>query len=140
MKSFAIDLDDLHCTVHFLMINLKTHKTQVKKAITDLKHQKYPTTDDTVNCIDSIFQDCVNNPGFTFQLSDTDVVIALREEYLIDSDEYLIGIIAHEISHAITFLFESLQIGENDEMRSIELGNLVEGFLKKSKFLKRKTK
>lgn len=138
MKSFIVNLNELHCSIHFLMINSKTHNLQVKKALSDLRRQKYPITQDVSEAIEETFSDCRNNPGFTFQLCDTNVVIALREEFLNDSKEYLIGIATHEISHAVGFIFNSLGIDVNDdELRAIEMGNITEAFLKKSKILKR---
>lgn len=104
--------------------------------MSDLKRQKFPVTPEVQDIIEETFSECRNNPGFTFQLCDTNVVVALREEFLADSREYLVGIAAHEISHAVGFIFNSLGIDINDdELRAIEMGNLVEAFLKKTKIM-----
>lgn len=79
-------------------------------------------------------EDCEDNPGFTFPVAPTEIVICFRPELWGNTvDPYFLGIVAHEISHGITMTFENLGIDENDELRSILIGNVMEEFLRRMK-------
>ena len=136
-KSFLVDLKDIHCVIHFIMLKKETHKRQLSKTMTYLKRLGYfseRNLEDTREYIDKIYKDCSGNPGFTFEIDATDIIIALRTDML-TTKPYFISIAAHEISHAITILFNNLGVGENDEMRAIYMGNITEDFLLRSRVL-----
>ena len=134
-RHFPVDLKDIHCVVHFIMLKKETIRKQVSKTMTYLRKFGYletKNTEETRSFIEKIYQDCYSNPGFTFEIDTTDIIIGLRTDML-TTKEYFISIAAHEISHAITILFSNLGVGENDEMRSIYMGNILEEFLLKTK-------
>jgi hypothetical protein len=136
-KSFPVDLNDIHCVVHFIMLPKESHKKHVSKTMTYLNKFGYfdmKNREETREYIDKTYQECSGNPGFTFEIDTTDIIICLRTDML-PTKSYFISISAHEISHAITILFNNLGVGENDEMRAIYMGNMVEDFISKSKIL-----
>lgn len=96
-----------------------------------MKFIRADNEENATELIESVFEECQGNPGFTFQMNDTNVIIGLQEHILNDSFEYKIGIICHEIYHAIAFLFDSLGLDiSDDEHVAIVTGNIVEKMLK----------
>jgi len=81
--------------------------------------------------MDDILKDCKVNPGFTFELDEVDTCIAFRLNAFYDTGfPYFMNILAHEASHCVTFIFENIGLSlEDDEHRSITIGNIVEEFL-----------
>lgn len=131
MKSFVFQHEELHCNIYFLVIEAKTHKLQMKRAISDLNKLGFPVDDKVKNYIEDVFIDCTENPGFTFQLTSTDVVIGIRQNLLDDDFSYEVGIYAHEALHAIFYTFRSLGLDVNDdEHMSICIGNIMEKVMK----------
>ena len=131
MKSFVFQHEELHCNIYFLVIEAKTHKLQLKKAISDLNKLGFPVTEKIKEYIDDVFIDCTENPGFTFQLTPTDVVIGIRQNLLDDDFSYEVGIYAHETLHAIFYTFRSLGLDINDdEHMAICIGNIMEKVMK----------
>ena len=51
----------------------------MKKAISDLDKLGFQVTEKIKEYIDDVFVDCTENPGFTFQLTPTDVVIRITK-------------------------------------------------------------
>ena len=45
MKSFVFQHEELHCNIYFLVIEAKTHKLQMKKALSDLNKLGFPVTE-----------------------------------------------------------------------------------------------
>ena len=55
------------------------------------------------------------------------VVVLKLEQFEMESKASFFGTLVHELSHAVTMLFESLGLRlDDDEPRSIVLGNLTE--------------
>lgn len=131
MKSFVFQHEELHCNIYFLVIEAKTHKLQMKKAISDLNKLGFPVDDKVKDYIEDVFIDCTENPGFTFQLTATDVVIGIRQNLLDNDFSYEVGIYAHEVLHAIFYTFRSLGLDVNDdEHMAICIGNIMEKVMK----------
>lgn len=131
MKSFVFQHEELHCNIYFLVIEAKTHKLQMKKAISDLNKLGFPVDNKIKDYIEDVFIDCTENPGFTFQLTSTDVVIGIRQNLLDNDFSYEVGIYAHEALHAIFYTFRSLGLDVNDdEHMSICIGNIMEKVMK----------
>lgn len=131
MKSFVFQHEELHCNIYFLVIEAKTHKLQMKRAISDLNKLGFPVDDKVKDYIEDVFIDCTENPGFTFQLTSTDVVIGIRQNLLDNDFSYEVGIYAHEALHAIFYTFRSLGLDVNDdEHMSICIGNIMEKVMK----------
>ena len=131
MKSFVFQHEELHCNIYFLVIEAKTHKLQMKKALSDLNKLGFPVDDKVKDYIEDVFIDCTENPGFTFQLTSTDVVIGIRQNLLDNDFSYEVGIYAHEALHAIFYTFRSLGLDVNDdEHMSICIGNIMEKVMK----------
>ena len=131
MKSFVFQHEELHCNIYFLVIEAKTHKLQMKKAISDLNKLGFPVDDKVKDYIEDVFIDCTENPGFTFQLTATDVVIGIRQNLLDNDFSYEVGIYTHESEHALFYIFRSLGLDVNDdEHMSICIGNIMEKVMK----------
>ena len=82
--------------------------------------------------MNEVLPDCSVNPGFTFELSDTDVAICIRQDLACIGTNYFPGLLAHEIIHAIFFLFRSLglMIDDDEHIAILEL-NILERALDK---------
>ena len=131
MKSFVFQHEELHCNIYFLVIEAKTHNQQLKKALKDLDKLGFPVNDNVKDYIDEVFIDCTENPGFTFQLTATDVVVGIRQPLLDNDFAYEVGIYAHESEHALYYLYRSIGLDINDdEHMAICIGNIMEKVMK----------
>lgn len=69
--------------------------------------------------------ECKDNPGYTLSLSNLECIIVINpSKFTEQTTTELIGTLAHEMSHAVTMLFNDLGC-DDDELRSIELENIL---------------
>ena len=144
LESFKVELPELHCWVYVLFMQIAREEDSgysgvlesLRKDIqilglvdeNDIESQKQGFEE-----LHRRLDECSANPAFTFLWNDTEVVVVLKlEQFEMESKASFFGILVHELSHAVTMLFESLGLKlDDDEHRSIVLGNLTEASFQK---------
>ena len=139
LQSFKIELPELHCCVYVLFMQSAEEQDSGYSGVLDWLRgdiQDLGLVDgDDVQSQKQGFEElhrrldeCEANPAFTFLWDDTEVVIVLKlESFKAESRASFFGTLVHELSHAVTMLFESLGLKlDDDEHHSIVLGNLTE--------------
>lgn len=144
LKSYKMELPELHCQIYVLMLqDAEMQDDGYSSVLERLRDdaQKLGLVDESD--IDSQKQgfeelhrrldECLVNPAFTFLWDETEVVVVLKlEQFKDESKASFFGTLVHELSHAVTMLFESLGLKlDDDEHRSIVLGNLTEASFQK---------
>ena len=144
LESFKLELPELHCWVYAIfMQNAEDANFGYSGVLESLREdiQRLGLVDrDDIESQKQGFEElhrrlceCSENPAFTFLWNDTEVVVVLKlEQFEMESKASFFGTLIHELSHAVTMLFESLGLRlDDDEHRSIVLGNLTEASFQK---------
>lgn len=144
LESFKLELPELHCQVYVLfMQNAEDSDSGYFGVLESLREdiQSLGLVDrDDVESQKQGFEEihrrldeCSTNPAFTFLWDETEAVVVFKlEQFESESKASFFGTLIHELSHAVTMLFESLGLkADDDEHRSIVLGNLAESSFQK---------
>ena len=144
LESFKLELPELHCWVYAIFMQsagdadfgysgvLESLREEIQRLglvdRDDIESQKQGFEE-----LHRRLCECSANPAFTFLWNDTEVVVVLKlEQFEMESKASFFGTLVHELSHAVTMLFESLGLRlDDDEHRSIVLGNLTEASFQK---------
>ena len=139
LESFKLELPELHCQIYVLVMEdgkalesgYAVSVEKLRRDIQDLRlvdESDFDSQKEGFEEIHSRLNECFENPAFTFLWDETEAVVVLKMEKLSsETPAGFFGTLVHELSHAITMLFESLGLKtDDDEHRSIVLGNLVE--------------
>ena len=139
-----MELPELHCCVYVLfMQSQEMNDRGYSGVLEDLREGMYGlglVDRDDVESQKQGFEEihrrldeCSTNPAFTFLWDETEAVVVFKlEQFGSESKASFFGTLVHELSHAVTMLFESLGLKtDDDEHRSIVLGNLAEASFQK---------
>ena len=135
-QSFKLELPELHCCIYVLVLQTPSSSwAEVMAQLRDDVQKLGLVSQDNIESqrdgfeeIHARLKECEQNPAFTFEWSATEMVVVLKLECFEDeTDASFFGTLVHELSHAVTMVFESLGLKtDDDEHRSIVIGNLVE--------------
>ena len=144
LESFKLELPELHCWVYVLFMQTAGEKDSGYSGVLESLREDIQSLGlvdgDDVESQKQGFEElhrrldeCSTNPAFTFLWDETEVVVVLKlEQFEMESKASFFGTLVHELSHAVTMLFESLGLKlDDDEHRSIVLGNLTEASFQK---------
>lgn len=139
LESFKLELPELHCQIYVLvMADGKALESGYADSVDKLRRDiqslglvdesDFDSQKEGFEEIHSRLNECFENPAFTFLWDETEAIVVLKLEKLSsETSAGFFGTLVHELNHAVTMLFESLGLKiDDDEHRSIVLGNLVE--------------
>ena len=129
-RIISVVLPEMHCVIYFIIMNSKQSLTkQINYAHQSLKSIGYNRRG-LKKEISKHINDCLSNPGFTFELEPQLVCIILKIDDGIDLS-YFLSIAVHEICHAVYMHFRTLGLDINDdEHMALVQGNVFESFLR----------
>lgn len=122
LKPMKLSMQDLRCDVYLIFARKQCRPLSICNS---LKKLGFNGDKSQISQLKKCIIECKDNPGYTMSLSNLECIIVINPyKFSTQTLSELIGTIVHEMSHAVTMLFNDLGC-EDDELRSIELENIL---------------
>ena len=116
-------MQDLRCDVYLLFAGKQFRPKSMCDTLMKLGCQ---LNERQIKQFKDYAHECKDNPGYTISLSNLECIVVINTfKFAEQTKTELIGTIVHELSHAITMLLEDVGCKDDDELRSIELENVL---------------
>ena len=118
-----LTMQDLRCDVYLVFSGSQCRPTAMCKQLAKLG---YISRKDELAQLRSCMKECKDNPGYTMSLSNLETAVIINpSKFSEQTVTELLGTVVHELSHAVTMLLNDVGCPDDDELRSIELENIL---------------